>query len=196
VSLGFAFPLLALIVLRSPLYNNFRQVLFLIPALSLLGAFALEPVLAKISQNWMKLLLIGALALPGVYSSVKLYPYQYVYYNSLVGGPAGATDRFELDYWRVSLREMALELNKVAPPGSIIVVTRSAGLFARYSRPDLVVDKTVNSTLDLSSGYAYIIQVTRWERFDLFPEVENLIVIERDGAVLVTAKDVREASRK
>jgi hypothetical protein len=58
------------------------------------------------------------------------------------------------------------------------------------------VDKTVNSTLDLSTGYDYIVQVTRWERFDMFPEVENLIVIERDGAVLVTAKDVREASRK
>jgi hypothetical protein len=54
----------------------------------------------------------------------------------------------------------------------------------------------VNSTLDLSTGYDYIVQVTRWERFDMFPEVENLIVIERDGAVLVTAKDVREASRK
>jgi hypothetical protein len=113
-----------------------------------------------------------------------------------VGGAASAVDRYELDYWRISLREMALELNQLAPPGSVIVVTRSAGLFARYARPDLVVDKTVDSTLDLSSGYDYIVQVARWGRWDLYPEVGNLIVIERDGVVLATAKHVSSISGK
>ena len=195
IGLGFAFPLLALILLNSPLYNNFRQVLFLIPAMAMLGASTLEPVFSKMPQVWMRLLLIAVLALPGVYSNIKLYPYQYVYYNSLVGGPAGAVNRYELDYWRISLREMALELNEVARPGAIIVVTRSAGLLARYARPDLIIDKTVNSTLDLTKGYDYIVQVTRWERFDLYREVGDLIVIERDGTVLVTAKDVKDVSR-
>ena len=105
--------------------------------------------------------MIAALAIPGIYSTAKLYPYEYVYYNSLVGGPAGAADRYELDYWRISLREMALELNKSLAPGAIIVVTRSAGLLARYTRPDLVVDKPINSILDLDHGYDYIVQVTR-----------------------------------
>jgi hypothetical protein len=98
-----------------------------------------------------------------------------------------------LDYWRISMREMALELNEIAPPGSLIVVTRSAGLFARYARPDLVVDKPINSILDLDKGYDYLIQVTRGGG-ELYPEVEDLIVIERDGVVLATAKDVRIAT--
>jgi hypothetical protein len=196
VGLGFALPLFGLIVLNSPLYHNFRQVLFLIPPLFMLAAFALEFVFRKLSQTWLRILLIAALALPGVYSTIKLYPYEYVYYNSLVGGPAGAIERYETDYWRISLREMALELNEIAPSGSIIVVTRSAGLFARYASPDLVVDKPVNSILELDHGYDYIIQVTRGEGGELYPEIDNLIVIERDGAVLATAKYVKDVSGK
>ena len=196
IGLGFVLPLLALIVLNSTLYNNFRQALFLIPGMFMIAAFTLEFVFSQVAQNWLRVLSIIAIALPGVYSTVRLYPYEYVYYNSLVGGPAGAMHRYELDYWRISLREMAIELNKVAAPGSLIVVTRSAGLLARYTRPDLVIDKPINSILDLDHGYDYIVQVTRSRGGDLYPDVESTIVIEREGAVLVTAKYVRDVSGK
>ena len=196
IGLGFAFPLCGLILLNSPLYHNFRQALFLIPAMFMLAAPALELIFNKLTQNWARVLLIVAVALPGVYSTVKLYPYEYVYYNSLVGGPAGVRNRFELDYWRISLREMALKLNGFAPQRSTIVVTRSAGLFARYARPDLVVDKIINSTLDLNSGYDYVVQVARWQAWDLYPDVKDVVSIERDGAVLATAKAVQNASVK
>src|ERR1051325_7678790 len=86
IGLGFAFPFFALIVLNSPLYHNFRQTLFLVPAMAMLAAFPLELVFSKVSQNWIRILFILAVAFPGIYSSVKLYPYEYVYYNSLVGG--------------------------------------------------------------------------------------------------------------
>jgi hypothetical protein len=196
IGLGFGFPLLGLILLKSPLYHNFRQVLFIVPAMVMLAAFALDLLLGKMTRTWLRLLLISAIALPGMYSTVKLYPYEYVYYNSFVGGPAGAVSRYEMDYWRISLREMALELNKVASPGSLIVVTRSAGLLARYARPDLVVDKPINSILDLDRGYDYLVHVTRGDGGGPYPEVESIIVIERDGAVLATAKYVRDVSRK
>jgi hypothetical protein len=196
IGLGFAFPLFGLMLLRSPLYHNFRQTLFLIPAMAMLAALPLELVFKRVTQNWIRGVLIAALAFPGIYSTVKLYPYEYVYYNSLVGGPAGALHRYELDYWRISLREMALKMNEVARPGAVIVITRSAGLFARYARPDLIMDKPINSILDLSSGYDYVVQVTRGKGGDIYPEVEELIVIERDGAVLATAKDVKDVSKK
>lgn len=194
LSLGFALPLFGLILLNPTLYHNFRQALFIVPAMLMLAAFPLEFALSKFSRSWVRVLLIAALAVPGVYSTVRLYPYEYVYYNSLVGGPAGAAYRYEMDYWRISLREVALELNEVAATGSIIVVTRSAGLLARYTRPDLVVDKPINSILDLEHGYDYIVHVTRGKSGDLYPEVESLIVIERDGAVLATAKYVKGIS--
>ena len=128
IGLGFALPLFGLIVLRPPLYNNFRQILFLIPAMTLSAGFAFELVFSKLSQSWARILLIIAIALPGIYSSAKLYPYEYIYYNSLVGGTRGAQDRYELDYFRISLREAAVELNEIAPHEATIVVTRSAGV--------------------------------------------------------------------
>jgi hypothetical protein len=196
IGLGFAFPLFGLILLNSPLYHNFRQALFLIPAMFMLAAPALDLVFSKISPTWARVLLIAIIALPGIASSIKLYPYEYVYYNSLVGGPEGVRDRYELDYWRISLREAALELNELAPHGSTVIVTRSAGLFARYARPDLTVDKIINSTVDLNQGYDYLVQVARWQAWDMYPEVKNLVSIERDGAVLATAKAVKNAITK
>jgi hypothetical protein len=192
--LGFFLPLLGLILLRPPLYHNFRQALFIIPPMVMLAALPLDLLFKNMTRTWTRLLLIAVLALPGVYATVRLFPYQYVYYNSLVGGSAGALNRYELDYWRISLREVALELNGLAPPESVIVVTRSAGLLARYSRPDLIVDKTIESTLNLESGYDYIVQVARWERWDLYPEVENVVTIERAGLVLATAKYVKNVT--
>jgi hypothetical protein len=76
IGLGFAFPLLGLIALRSPLYHNFRQVLFMLPAMAMLAAFALELVFKKATQDWIRVLLVAVLALPGVYSTAKLYPYE------------------------------------------------------------------------------------------------------------------------
>jgi hypothetical protein len=191
IGLGFALPLFGLILLRSPLYHNFRQALFLIPAMVMLAAFALELAFSKLTQSWARILLIAALALPGVYSSVRLHPYQYVYYNSLVGGPAGVANRYELDYWRISLREMALQMNELAPPGAKILVERSSGLFGVYARPDFFVDKVINSTYDPKTGYDYAVQVSRWQAWELFPDVENIAVIERAGAVLATAKALK-----
>ncbi|MDQ3004391.1 MAG: hypothetical protein M3R47_03295 [Chloroflexota bacterium] len=196
IGLGFAFPLLGLILLNSPLCHNFRQALFLIPAMFMLAAMTLELVFSKLTQGWARVLLIGLIALPGVYSIVKLYPYEYVYYNSLVGGPAGVLNRYELDYWRISLRETALELNDFAPPGATIIVTRSAGLFARYARPDLVIDKVINSILDLNSGFDYVVQLSRGKSWDRYPDLENVVIIERDGAVLATAKAPKNAGVK
>jgi 4-amino-4-deoxy-L-arabinose transferase-like glycosyltransferase len=188
ICLGFAFPMFGLILLNSPLYHNFRQTLFLIPAMFMLAAFALELVFSKMPEIWARVLLIGLVALPGVYSSVRLYPYEYVYYNSLVGGPAGARNRYELDYWRISLREAALQLNELAPQEATIIVTRSAGLFARYARRDLIIDKVINSILDLNSGYDYVVQLARGKAWDRYPELKNVIIIERDGAVLAAVK--------
>jgi hypothetical protein len=191
IGLGFALPLLGLILLRSPLYHNFRQALFLIPPGFVLAALALEFAFTKLTQSWARVLLIVAIALPGIYSSVKLHPYQYVYYNSLVGGPAGISNRYELDYWRISLREVALELNKLAPHGAKILVERSSGLFDNYARPDFFVDKIINSTYDPATGYDYLVQFTRWQPWELFPEKKNIVSIERDGAVLATIKALR-----
>ena len=53
ISLGFALPLFGLIVLNSTLYNNFRQVLFLIPPCSCSPRLLWSWCLATCIQNWV-----------------------------------------------------------------------------------------------------------------------------------------------
>ena len=49
---------------------------------------------------------------------VHLHPYQYIYYNSFVGGVHGAFHNYELDYWGTSYYEAAEYVNQVASPGA------------------------------------------------------------------------------
>src|SRR2546430_12034356 len=36
---------------------------------------------------------------------VRLFPYDYLYFNELVGGIQGANGKYEMDYWAKSLKE-------------------------------------------------------------------------------------------
>ena len=193
LGMGFALPLLMLILLNSPLYHNFRQVLFLAPPLFILAALALDWAFSKMTQTWTRLLLITVIALPGIYAAARLYPYEYVYYNSLVGGTAGARDRYEMDYWRTAMREAALELNELAPSGARIVIGGSSSLFRRYAKPDLVVDTLAQNSYDLNGGYDYAVQLARWQKWEVYPDAKIAISIERDGAVIATVKAVKNA---
>jgi hypothetical protein len=56
--------------------------------------------------------------LPSVFGIVSLHPYEYIYYNSFVGGVSGAEGRFETDYWAISFREAAEYVNENASPNA------------------------------------------------------------------------------
>jgi hypothetical protein len=195
IGLGFVFPSLGLVLLNSPLYHNFRQALFIVPAMVMLAAFPLELIFSRLVKSWARLLLLIILILPGLYSTVRLYPYEYVYYNALVGGTAGARDRYELDYWRTAMREAALGLNEIAPPGAKILIGGSAALFNRYARPGWVVETVNQHTYDLNGGYDYAVQLARWQKWELYPTAKIEILIERHGAVLATVRAVQGAQK-
>jgi len=54
---------------------------------------------------------------------VRLHPYQYTYFNRLIGGVAGAQSRYMLDYWGLSFKQAAQALaekiaaEKIHQPG-------------------------------------------------------------------------------
>jgi hypothetical protein len=196
IGLGFAAPLLGWTLLRSPLYNNFRQLLFMIPAMFVFAAFTLEALFRKLTQSWARVLIIAALALPGVYASVKLYPYEYVYYNSLAGGPGGAARTYETDYWRISLREVAVVLNQHAARDARVLAGPWSGIIQMYARPDLKFDKLYSSASDRDGEYMYTVEVANFEPWTLLHEVANMAVVERDGAVFASINAVDNAGAK
>ncbi|HEY2980146.1 MAG TPA: hypothetical protein VGJ22_03110 [Anaerolineales bacterium] len=196
LALGLVLPLAALIVFRSPLYDNFRQVLFLLPAMFVLAGLTFEALWRVLKLPAARVALIAALALPGIYAGVRMHPYQYVYYNSFVGGARGAFDRFEMDYWRTSYRELALQLNQIAAPDARIIFIGAADTFQVYARPDLVLEKINQASFDLNGEYDYAVIPSRWKADEFYPDAPVVITVERQGARLSAVKLARGASSK
>ena len=74
-------------------------------------------------------------ALPGIIDGLRLHPYEYIYYNRLVGGVQGAFRRFELDYWGTSYREAAAYLDAAAPANATVWVEGPTHLLQEYRAP-------------------------------------------------------------
>ncbi len=94
--------------LHPAIYDGLRHFLFLLPILSTLAALAFIEYFGKKTFSFLRKA-IGFLTLLslGVTGShlVRLHPYEYVYFNELVGGFKGAYGKYETDYWVTSMKE-------------------------------------------------------------------------------------------
>jgi hypothetical protein len=190
VLLWFIFPCLYFVFSHSRLYDNFRQILFIIPPIFFLVGLSLENMLNRIRSNMLYLALACLLLLPGVYSIIKLHPYEYTYYNSFIGGTRGAFRRFDLDYWRTSFSELAKELNRMAPQNSTVIIWRAMDTINQELRSDLVVGNSFNP-LELDGSYDYALLSSRWGDDALYPGAPVLATVEREGAIFSVLKFVK-----
>jgi len=103
-------------------FGGIRHFLEFIPAAALIagyGAASLVDILSK-GVPVRKLLLTTCAALlifaNITWITLRFHPYQYIYYNSLIGGLPGAAERFGIseatDYWAVSYRQGLNWLNQ------------------------------------------------------------------------------------
>ncbi len=182
-AIWFILPLLGFVVTRSPLYDNFRQVFFILPPVFLMAGVAFQ----KFRQPILQASLIGLLALPGIVDGIHLHPYEYIYYNRFTGGVHGAFRKYELDYWGISYREAADYLDHAAPANGSIWVDGPAHLLQLYTRPDLKIYSTYE--VERAPHYDYVVALTRYN-LDLssFPEAAVVHVVARDGASLTVIK--------
>ncbi|MCJ7724664.1 MAG: hypothetical protein MUP03_11070, partial [Anaerolineales bacterium] len=186
----FVLPLLGLIVSHSPLYDNFRQIFFILPIVFVTCGLALEKIFEAARRPVFKCFILVALVLPGIVQGIQLHPYEYVYYNSIIGGTHGAFRRFELDYWCISFREAANFLNQAAPANARVLVVGPAHTLEPFIRKDIKVFSKSDEG-NSSADYQYAVITTRYNR-DLtnFPEAEQIYIIQRSGAVLSVVRQL------
>jgi hypothetical protein len=179
----FVLPLAGFVISRTPLYDNFRQVFFILPPVFLMAGLVFE----KVKRQVWQIALIALVVLPGVSGIVRLHPYEYIYYNTFIGGEKGAFRRFELDYWGTSYREAADWLNETAPPNAEVWVDGPAHLLDMYLRKDLKMFSPYEA--ERAEHYDYVVLTTRYD-LDLkeYPDAETIYKIERDGALLTVIK--------
>lgn len=133
-------PLIGFELLRTPLYGNIRQALFLVPSLFIVAAVALDalwrwPVVRRIrALPWA---LVVVFALPGLVAVWSLHPYELAYFNATIGGLQGARGRYHLDPWCTSYREAMGFVNETAKAGSVVGVSGPFESAADFARKDL-----------------------------------------------------------
>jgi hypothetical protein len=176
--LWFILPLVTFIILRPTLYDNFRQSFFIVPPIFFMAGLAFDLIPKPALQN----ALIAVLVLPGIMASIRLHPYEYVYYNQFVSGVSGAVDRFELDYWGTSYREAAAEVNRIAPPNANVWVDGPAHLFNSFARPDFHIYSPQEA--ERADYYDVVVTLARYNlEKTSFPEAKIVYSVKREGAV-------------
>lgn len=183
-------PLSYTIFARPTLYHNFRQLLFMTPAIFLLAAFGLNWLREVVNQRLFAALSLVAL-LPALLALIELHPYEYIYYNELVGGVKGADGKYEMEYWGSSLTHAMEELNQIAPNGAVIGSWGNQAISQRVARPDLQVELLNYNNFNSELDYKYVLIPLRAGRdrtfLDGYPE---LFVIERLGVSLTIVKEL------
>jgi hypothetical protein len=185
VLIWFFVPFIGLVFTHGTVYNNFRQYLFLLPPVFLLCGAALEFVFRALQRNIWRAALLFLIVLPGLYGIFSLHPYEYVYYNSLVGGTGGAYQRFEMDYWLTAYKEAMDFVNTSAPVGATIAVPY--GYQVIHARSDLIISNSINPQ---SKDYDYILLggITGDNLIGKFTGNKLLLSIGRSGAIFTEVK--------
>jgi hypothetical protein len=147
-------PVLILVGFGVAIYDNIRHFLFALPPLFLLAGIGIEHILLWTRGSMLGWVLAAGLSLPGVLAILVGHPFDYVYYNSLVGGVRGAAGRYEMDYWCTSLRDAVGYLNGYAAPGSLVAVGGAGHVARIYARDDLVIEGVKSLELDPDYGLA------------------------------------------
>ncbi len=96
---------IAIIAFNSTLYGGWRHVFFLYPCFMMLAAFALNQLM-KYSTKWLKVGLMVIVISAGFHLNwmINNHPYHYVYFNVLAG--ENWDERWDRDYWRVSVKNL------------------------------------------------------------------------------------------
>jgi hypothetical protein len=117
------FPVVYVVVRRSTLYDGVRHLLFIVPPLVALAALGWHGLLGDThgrARLVVALLLALGIAEPLVFQ-LRNHPNQVVYFQPLVGGPAGASGRFELDYWGNCLYQAEQRAGRLARDANMLV---------------------------------------------------------------------------
>jgi hypothetical protein len=147
--LAFVFNLSLYFILKPVIYNSLRLFLFLVPILSLLACLGIEDFFMHVKWSPVRImaaLFIAVNFLAVTTDMIRLFPYDYVYFNEVIGGLKGAEGKFELDYLGASLREATewLRDNETKDPNKVYKIREACDQWQEltYFSPNMQGDPT------------------------------------------------------
>lgn len=173
------------LAMKPPLYDNFRQLLFITPPLFIFAALALDRLTAWVKPDLVKLLILIGVILPGIHGIITLHPHQYVYYNSFVGGVGGAQGYYATDYWGASTKEAIQHVNEIADLNASVGIWPYEFLAEPFARKDLQLHliETEQEVLDLRPDYVIVVDRLGFAN-TFMTYLPASYAVERSGATL------------
>jgi hypothetical protein len=187
ILIWFVLPAAAVIFKQVSLYNNFRQVFFILPPLFLLAGMGLDFLFHIFRQPVAHYVIIFLMVLPGLYANLMLYPYQYVYYNQLAGGLPGAYRVFEMDYWNLAFKESQTYINQNAGANADVFVADSKQCAMTFARTDLDFNDMGCQKVNWDK-YDYMIVSTAGNSDKKFAGFPTVFTVQRFGVPLAYVK--------
>src|SRR4030095_11053517 len=181
------FPIAYAILKRVMLYDEIRQMLFVMPPLYCLAGITTQHLLDSMSRSAALkrvtlVLLSGYLALHAI-DAARRHPYEYMYYNRIVGGlPGAAAKGYETDYWVTGYREAIKDLEAhLGDQQSYMIFVSSAPWSAL---PDFPANFKLTNTIADAGVYLATTRagVDRWH------SGSEAVVVQRLGVPIVVAK--------
>jgi dolichyl-phosphate-mannose-protein mannosyltransferase len=104
IALAALLPLICQVVVDGPAFSGMRHLFFTVPPIAVLAGLGLDAALRRL-QVRSRLAAAAGLALIvlglgfDATTLYRLHPDEYLFFNPLVGGLAGASRRYDTDYW-------------------------------------------------------------------------------------------------
>jgi hypothetical protein len=182
VLLWFFLPFIYIITFRPAMYDGLRHFIFILPPIFVCVGFTLERLLLWLRRTWLAILVMLVLLLPGVYGILRLFPYEYTYYNAFVGGTGGAYRRFETDYWLTCYKEAMEKLFQSQPEARQVFVFRNPRLAAEFAPGNFSVEDLALSRDQVPEG-SWMLFTTRFnDDLNISPGSPQVLSVGRDRA--------------
>jgi hypothetical protein len=187
-------PLVAVIGLDSIVYDGWRHLYFVYPALiyiALLGLDAVMQFSKKLRPKGGNELRVTLSVLVCfhlfivAWFMIKNHPYQNMYFNSLVGNMESARRNFDFDYWGLSFRD-GLEYIAKTDSGSAIPIFFAGGpadsfllLDDEEQRFDILTESEILKAKYILSNY-------RFQRYDALPHHWEIYTVKVNGTSIMS----------
>ncbi len=192
------FPLTCQVLGHGPSFTGMRHFMFVVPPIAALAGIGTHLFLADIAARrraagYAAGVLVAAAFVWNAVTLVRLHPYEYVFYNSVVGGLEGAQRRYETDYWvnimPAAVKDLEAWLDRTEsataePHGPYTVAV--CGERASFENE---ADKRLVFTPDWNRADFFI--APSHMNCDLVLRGRTVAVIERLGVTIGVVKDLR-----
>lgn len=190
ILLSFFLPIIIVALTRPVLFDGWRHFLFLVVPFVLIASLGIQELL-KAKNRYLKITVVLLLFINILLTAremLLLHPYEYVYFNSFVGGFSGAAKNYETDYWGKSFREATLWLSSSVKSDTFhmyrVFVCDSPDLAIPYFEKNMIV-------VDSLKQADYFICYTRLNADKVVDDSKTVFRVEREGVALNYVKKVR-----